>query len=40
MTSKERAALRANHKEEHHIWLALMRFSQEEEKKETDKDNL
>ena len=37
---RKRAALRAKHKEEHRIWMELMGFSKEEEKKETDKDKL
>ncbi|WP_456084121.1 hypothetical protein [Leyella stercorea] len=37
---RKRAALKAKHKEEHRIWMELMGFAKEEEKKETDKDKL
>ena len=37
---RKRAALKAKHKEEHRIWMELMGFAKEEEKKEIDKDKL
>ena len=37
---QEMAARAAKRKEEHRIWMELMGFAKEEEKKETDKDKL
>lgn len=36
---RKRAALRAKHKEEHRIWMELMGFAKEEEKKKLIKTN-
>ena len=37
---QEIAAMTAKRKEEHRIWMELMGFAKEEEKKEIDKDKL